>query len=245
MQERGEIANILIPVSSFDDELKPESSINLNLGVDYSFSKRLTFSLNVFRNSLTNLIDTRIIATKTNGQSVFSYTNINESYTQGLEFNFTANAIKNLNISGGYQLLYAKDKQAEAAFEAGQIYARSAANSPAFALQKSDYFGLYNRSRHSANLKLFYNIPQYRMNANLRATYRSKYGLSDTNGNGYLDRYDRFVSGYGILDFALTKNLGKHLQVGVGVDNLLDFTDAQNITNVPGRLLFGKLNYQF
>lgn len=245
MQERGEIANILIPVSTFDNELKPESSINLNLGVDYSFSKRLTFSLNVFRNSLTNLIDTRIIATKTNGQSVFSYTNINESYTQGLEFNFTANAIKNLSISGGYQLLYAKDKQAEAAFEAGQVYARSAANSSVFALQKSDYFGLYNRSRHSANLKLFYNIPQYRMNANLRATYRSKYGQSDTNGNGYLDRYDGFVSGYGILDFALTKKLGKHLQLGVGVDNLLDFTDAQNISNIPGRLLFGKLNYQF
>ena len=244
MQERGEIASILVPLSEFDADLKPESSLNTNLGVDFSFSKQLTFSLNAFRNTLTNLIDTRIIATKTNGQSVFSYVNINDSYTQGLEFNCTSRFFKNILLTGGYQLLYAKDKEAVSAFKAGKVYGRASSASSAFALKKSDYFGLYNRSRHTANFKVFYTLPQYKANMNIRLTYRSKYGLTDTNGNNYLDRYDRFVKGYSLVDFAFNKKLGSHLELGLGVDNLFDFKDAQNISNQPGRLLFGKLNYQ-
>ena len=36
---------------------------------------------------LSNLIDTRIIARKTNGQNVFSYVNFDEIYTTGVEAN--------------------------------------------------------------------------------------------------------------------------------------------------------------
>ena len=75
----------------------------------------------------------------------------------------------------------------------------------------------------------------------MRATYRSKYGLSDTNGNGYLDHYDSFVSGYAILDLALNKSLSKNITFGAGIDNLFDFTDPANVTNIPGRLYFAKL----
>ena len=242
MQARGELANIIVPVSEFDDSLKPETSVNINLGVDYKFSKLLTTSLNLFRNNLNNLIDTRIIATKTNGQSVFSYVNVNESFTQGLEFSYTYNPFKNIRFSGGYQLLFAKDKEAVEAFEAGTVYGRTSANASAFVLDKKDYFGLYNRSRHTANFKVFYNLPQYKADVNMRATYRSKYGLSDTNGNGYLDNYDTFVDGYAIVDFAVNKALYKNITLGAGIDNLLNFTDTQNVTNIPGRLYFAKLN---
>lgn len=76
----------------------------------------------------------------------------------------------------------------------------------------------------------------------MRATYRSKYGLSDTNGNGYLDNYDTFVDGYAIVDFAVNKALYKNITLGAGIDNLLNFTDTQNVTNIPGRLYFAKLN---
>ena len=241
MQERDELANIIVPITEFDESLKPESAINLNLGVDLKISKRLTTNLNFFRNSLNNLIDTRIIATKTNGQSVFSYFNVQKSYTQGLEFNFTYRPFNNLNVSGGYQLLYAKDKEAVAAFENGTVYARASASSSAFVLDPSEYFGLYNRSRHTANFKVFYSIPHYKADVNMRATYRSKYGLSDTNGNGYLDHYDSFVSGYAILDLALNKSLSKNITFGAGIDNLFDFTDPANVTNIPGRLYFAKL----
>lgn len=245
LDEQGQIANIIVPILEFQDELKPESSIALNVGADYKLTSNIKFNINLFRNAIDNLIDTRVIANKTNGQNVFSYFNVNEVYTQGFEFNASWKPSNQFKITGGYQLLYAKDKEAEKAFENGVVFARENPLSPSFQLEKGDYFGLYNRSRHMANLKLFYTIPKYKLNVNIRATYRSKYGLFDTNGNGYLDNYDTFVNGYSIIDIALNKIFYKNYNLRVGIDNLFDFMDTQNISNIPGRIIYGKLNIQF
>jgi len=245
LEEQGEIANIVVPVSEFDNELNPENSISINIGSDFKLTSELKFDLNLFRNNINDLIDTRVIANKTNGQNVFSYYNVNKFYTQGLEFNTTWKPTNRLKISGGYQLLYAKDKDAEKAFENGDVYARENPSSPSLQLNKEDYFGLFNRSRHMANLKLFYTIPDWNMDTNLRGTYRSKYGLIDSNGNTYLDSYDEYVNGYAIIDFAINKTFNKDYQLGFGVDNLFNFTDTQNISNIAGRIIYGKLNIQF
>mgnify|MGYP001954953496 CR=1 FL=1 len=116
------------------------SFIGYNFGIDVNPFSNLKLNLNVFRNDIENLIDTRVIARKTNGQNVFSYYNVNEVYTQGLEFNANYKLNENLTISGGYQLLYAKDKEAESDFENGQVFARITPNSPSFQLKKDDYF---------------------------------------------------------------------------------------------------------
>ena len=244
LQEQGEIANLLVPISNFESDLKPENSISINFGVDFKFNSTVTSTINFFRNNISDLIDTRVIANKTNGQNVFSYYNINKVYTEGLEFNTKWNPTKNLKITGGYQLLFAKDKDAKDAFNNGEVYARNSNNS-SFQLEKDDYFGLYNRSRHMANLKLFYTLPNWKTDANIRTTYRSKYGLLDSNGNSYLDSYDSFVDGYAVIDLAVNKSLYKNYKIGFGIDNLFDFTDTQNISNIPGRLWFGKLTIQF
>ena len=225
LEQQGQIANIIVPISEFQEALRPESSIGINLGADYKLTSEIKFNINLFRNTIDNLIDTRIIANKTNGQNVFSYFNVNQVYTQGLEFNASWKPNNQFKIAGGYQLLYAKDKEAERAFENGEVFARETPSSPSFQLEKEDYFGLYNRSRHMANLKLFWTIPKYKLNANIRATYRSKYGLSDTNGNGYLDNYDDFVDGYSIVDVALNKTFYKNYELGFGADNLFGFRD--------------------
>ena len=235
----------MVPVSEFDNELNPENSISINIGSDFKLTSELKFDLNLFRNNINDLIDTRVIANKTNGQNVFSYYNVNKVYTQGLEFNTTWKPTNRLKISGGYQLLYAKDKDAEKAFKNGEIYARENPSSPSFQLNKEDYFGLFNRSRHMANLKLFYTIPDWNMDTNLRGTYRSQYGLIDSNGNTYLDAYDEYVNGYAIIDFAVNKTFNKDYQLGFGVDNLFNFTDTQNISNIAGRIIYRKLNIQF
>lgn len=245
LEEQGEIANIVVPISEFENELNPENSVSINIGLDFKASSEIKFSLNTFRNNIDDLIDTRVIANKTNGQNVFSYYNVNRVYTQGLEFNTTWKPSYKLKISGGYQLLFAKDKNAEKAFKNGEVFARENPNSPSFQLKKDDYFGLYNRSRHIASLKLFYDLPQWNLDTNLRGTYRSKYGLIDSNGNSYLDTYDDFVNGYTIIDFAINKTLHDNYQLGFGIDNLFNFTDTQNISNIAGRIIYGKLNIQF
>lgn len=244
LEEQGEIANVLVPLSDFDDELQAENSTSFNLGIDYKPTNSLSTQVNFFRNNINDLIDTRVIANKSNGQNVFSYYNVNKVYTQGLEFNTKWTASEKFNISGGYQLLFARDKEADRAFKDGNVYARNSSNS-SFQLKSGDYFGLYNRSRHMANLKLFYKIPAWKTDTNIRTTYRSKYGLTDSNGNNYLDKYDTFVSGYAILDFAINKSFFQNYKIGFGIDNLLNFTDTQNISNIAGRLIYTKLNIHF
>lgn len=245
LEAQGQIANIVVPLSDFENELKPENSISINVGVDYNVTAKLKLSINAFRNNINDLIDTRVIANKTNGQNVFSYFNVNEVYTQGLEFNSSFKLNNQLKFSGGYQLLFAKDKEAERAFENGEVYVRLTPSSPSFQLEKNDYFGLYNRSRHMANVKVFYEFPEWNLDANIRGTYRSKYGLFDTNGNTYLDKYDDFVDGYTIWDVAINKTIYDNYRFGLGIDNLLGFTDTQNISNISGRIIYGKLNIQF
>ncbi|MGY0408421.1 MAG: TonB-dependent receptor plug domain-containing protein, partial [Polaribacter sp.] len=245
LEAQGQIANIVVPVSEFEKGLNPENSVSINIGFDYKFSPDLKFGLNLFRHNINDLIDTRVIARKTNGQNVFGYYNLNEVYTQGLEFNASWKPTNNLKISGGYQLLFAKDTAAENAFKNGEVFAKDNPSSPTFQLKKDDYFGLFNRSRHMANLKMFYTIPKWNLDTNIRSTYRSKYGLLDNNGNGYLDTYDNFTNGYAIIDFAINKTVYKNYQVGFGIDNLFDFTDTQNISNIAGRIIYGKLNIQF
>ncbi len=239
------VTNLPSIIAQFDDALKAESSISYNFGFDYRPSAALTLNLNLFRNDIQNLIDTRVVARKTNGQNVFSYVNVDEVYTQGLELNTTWKATNQLTLSGGYQLLFAKDKEAVNAFKNGEVFARETPTSPAFQLDEHDYFGLLNRSRHMANFKIFYDVKKWNMDANLRGTYRSKFGLFDTNGNTYLDKYDNFVDGYTIWDVAINKTFYKNYQLGLGMDNVFGFTDSQNISNIPGRIIYGKLNIQF
>lgn len=253
MQAQGLISNIVVPLSEYGEELKPESSISYNIGVDYKVNNDLSFSANLFRNDIKNLIDTRVVANKSQpvGQNVFSYYNANKVYTQGVEFNANWNPLKQLKISGGYQLLYAKDKEVEEAFENGEVFA-VLSGQPA-QLKKSHYFGLPNRSRHMANIKFFYKNFKWKFNANLRGTYRSKYGLVDTNSSqGYIDTYDEFVDPYSIWDVALNKTLFKNAELGVGIDNMFDFqdpptseTDFISISNISGRIIYGKLNINF
>lgn len=230
-----------IQLSDFEGDLKPESSNNYNMGLTYKPTNNIQTDINFFRNDISNLIDTRAIATIIgSGQNIFSYVNVDQVFTHGLEFNMAYHPNDRLKMSLGYQLLYAKDKQAIAAFKAGNVNATST-----IILTEDQYFGLFNRSRHMGNFKVFYTIPKWSLDVNMRATYRSKYGLFDTNGNTYLDTYDTFVDGYAIMDIAFNKRLFKHYEIGLGADNVLGFTDSQNINNIAGRLLYGKLNIQF
>jgi outer membrane receptor for ferrienterochelin and colicins len=242
--EEGQIANIIIPLSDFNTPLKPESSLSINFGYDKIINDYLSIKSNLFVNSTKNLIDYRVIANKTNGQNVFSYYNINNVSTYGLEVETKFKADNNFDISFGYQLLYAFDIDARRLFEKGDVYARENPSSPAFRLKKSDYFGLYNRSRHMGVLKINYTNPEKNFSSNLRLKYRSKYGLYDSNSNNYLDIYDDFVKGYITANFSFNKNLKKNFIISTGVENIFNYKDPNNIQNLSGRILYLKLKYR-
>ncbi|MGX1931096.1 TonB-dependent receptor plug domain-containing protein [Flagellimonas sp. 2504JD4-2] len=252
LQNNGEIATLQVDASELGEKLDAESSIGYNLG--FAFKKgKLSADLNFFRNDFKNLIDTRILAAKTNGQNVFGYINRESVYTQGLEVDIKYRPSNQLNFSAGYQLLFAYDKDKLDAIDNGEVFARDPETLATIQLEKSDYFGLENRSRHTLNFKTFYEIPKWKANANLRVTYRSKFGLTDRNGNGLLDDFDdSFVDGYALVNLAFGKTFLKHYQLQLGANNLLNFKgtnplaaqDSEVLIN-PGIQLFTKLNIQF
>ncbi len=252
LQENDEIATLQVDPSELGEPLDAESSIGYNLG--FTFKKgKLSTELNFFRNDFKNLIDTRILASKTNGQNVFGYINRDRVYTQGFEMDIRYKPWKNLNLSAGYQLLYAYDKDKREAVKNGEVFARDPETLQTVRLSTSDYFGLENRSRHTLNAKVFYEIPEWDANANIRVTYRSSFGLTDQNGNNLLDVYDdTFAKGYALVNLTFGKTFFEHYQLQLGAINLLDFkgsnplaTQDNEVLLNPGIQLFTKINIQF
>lgn len=242
LQNQGQI--LFTNGFNFSNSLKPESSVNFNFG-GYYIKNKWSFDYNFFYNTIKNLIDTRAVAQKTNGQNVFSYFNINQIFTYGVEVNGTYKTTKNISLTAGYQYLIAKDQTIVDQIEKGEVYARDPVTLTAFKLKPSDYFGLFNRSKHTANIKINYKIPTINTTVNARVFYRSKYGIFDTNNNNILDNYDDFVKGYFLTNITASKVFKSQITAQIGINNLLDYKDETNIPNVPGRQFFARLQYQF
>ena len=241
---QNQIQDVVIPRNELINSLDAESSIGYNLGISI-YEPKWKLDLNFFRNDIKNLIDTRIIARKNNGQNVFSYVNFDQIFTTGLELNFNHRITEKFNINGGYQLLYAFDKVKIQQINSGEIYARETTSNKTIELSNKDYFGLVNRSRHLGNLKFFYSFTKSKLKVNLRFIYRSKYAEFDTNGNGLVDSYDTsFINGYLTTNISAIKDLSKKIDFQLGLsNNLIDYTDA-NTPKIPGALGFLKLTYK-
>jgi len=241
LQNLGQIANLIITQDQFDGKLKPETSVSYNLGFNIKTNNNIVFDFNFFRNQIKNLIDYKIIATKTNGQNIFSYYNLNKVYTQGIEFNTGFN-IDDINFRIGYQYLDAKDDDAKNQIDRGEVFVRLTPLSPAFKINDKDYFGLFNRSKHNLNFKISH-VTNNNIEIYFKSKYRSRYGIADSNGNAILDIYDDFVTSNLISDLSISKQF-KNYTLTVGSDNLFDYTDPENIPNYPGRVIYSKLNFK-
>ncbi|SHJ01230.1 TonB-dependent receptor plug domain-containing protein [Flavobacterium terrae] len=244
LESQGRIDAHYVSSDFFSSKLQSEKSIGYNFGFQLNKNK-LKSSVNAFYNSINNLIDTKVIARLTNLQNVFSYYNIGSVFTSGIEINSTYQLFENFQIAAGYQFLLAKDKDVIKRIDKGEIFARNPETLETFKLKATDYVGLFNRSKHTANFKTTWQIPSLKLNHSMRVTYRSKYGLLDTNNNSILDKYDVFAKDYFILDTSLSKVLSKNFEIMIGADNLLDFTDSQNASNISGRTIYGKIQFNF
>ena len=250
LQQLGQISDLLTDPARFGN-IRAESSVAYNLGAVVDLSKKYELpakiSVNLFRNDIRDLIETQAVALKTNGQSVFSYINLSRVFTQGAEldgsYQLTAGAGR-LTLSAGYQYLVAKDKNVVDQLRNGQLFRRDAETLVTQRVNAGEYGGLFNRSRHMANLKLFYELPEKGITASLRGIYRGRYGFADRNGNLVLDTDNEYVSGYMLWNLSASKTL-KRVTVQAGIDNLLGHTDAQYIPNLAGRLWYTSLRWAF
>jgi len=237
MQAEGIIQEI-VPFSELISPLKSETSINLNLGIKYYPTHYLTFDVNLFNNKVNDLIEWQLVAKGINNTNIYSYFNINQVETKGIEFNSAYRKVDNWEIKFGYQLLYAYDTQVLKEIGHDTVYyARDPETQVSIKLNKEDYFGLFNRSRHTANIKLNYYLND-KTELNTIFTYRSKYALSDSNGNNILDTYDEFVAGYSLCDVGFSHQISLLKSFQIGVMNIFGFTNPEYISNISGRLYY-------
>ena len=161
-------------------------------------------------------------------------------------------------IELGSQILYAKDKQVVDDIKSGLLFGRDPVTGESYRLKEIDYFGLYNRSRHTETVKVFYENEKHNWNASMRLIYKSGFGLSgtsgsvqgtirpssDVNGNAILDRYDHFVDGYFLCNASIGKTFLNKIMLQLGVENAFDYKDPAHIPNLEGRIFFINMNYK-
>ncbi len=258
MESQGLLGGYLIDPKLLGN-LEAERSRALNLGGRADLFGKLVADANFFYNSIDNLIETQAVAVTTSNQTIYSYRNIKRVFTEGLEANLTYPLTKRVSLSLGYQLLYAKDADVVDQVERGEVYWRDPSTLVTRRLRSDEYFGLYNRSRHMGNFKVFFSDPKTGWEASARVIYRGPYGMgdirgniqgevlppSDINGNGILDTHDHFVSGYALVNLSVARTFRPGIRVQLGVDNLFNYTDPIYIPNIAGRLLYASVGYTF
>jgi outer membrane receptor for ferrienterochelin and colicins len=244
MRAAGEIRE-LYPVANLVGDLKAERSLSFNGGFMLTPWPALTVEVNAFHNTIRNMIFEELVGMKQNGSQLYSYRNIEQAFTRGLETNVRWRLMDGLELSAGHQLLYAKDQGVVDEIKTGQKTVRTAEGRSRPA-KPADYFNLSNRSRHMANVKLFYEYRPLGISASVRATYRGKYGIGDRNyPNNFIDPYDLYAESYFLFYATVEKRFfDRRLGVQLICDNLSDYNNGL-IPNLPGRQFITALSWRF
>lgn len=257
LDNNGEILQYYFDPASIG-KLYPEKSFALNFGLNYEYKTQCGFDLNFFHNELDGLIEVIPVALTRNQKTIYSYSNLNRAYTQGVEFRFYHQWKSGIGLEASAQLLYAKDRDVLDQIKSGLIFGRDPITKESYRITSSDYFGLFNRSRHTDIFKLYYTDVKRNWSVSLRCLFKSKFGIpntagsvqgavrpsSDINGNGILDRFDRFVPSHVMIHFSFSKTLFSNFILQCGMDNVIDYKDPENLPNNPGRFSYFGLQYK-
>src|SRR5690606_17500793 len=146
LESTGQIQEVYVDPNNIVD-INPETSGAFNLGLEVKPFSSVNIKANLFRNDIRDLIDIITVAKKTNGQSVFTYANINRVYTQGvdasIEFNHILNKSNEISFYFGYQYLETADKDVEDEIKSGKIF-KVGSTGVIRPVQLVEYGGLFN-----------------------------------------------------------------------------------------------------
>lgn len=229
--------------------LNAEMSKSYNVSVIYEpTNKKWKLEGSAFYHDITNQINQILVGKDINNNFIYSYRNNNKAHYKGAEIVFSTTPFRNLQISGGYQYLIAKDGTiGNEIREGGKYYdplfdpTTGVVN---YTPTASDYWGIENRSQHMFNARVFYTYTPLNLSANVRVNFRGKYPFSDKNTNGYMDRYDTFVRNHYLVNFGLEKKFpAQRFAVRASTENILNFVD-QKVPSQPGRVFFVGVSYQ-
>ncbi len=235
LQANGQISALLTDPTRFN-AIRPEESTSFQGAVTWEPSLRLGLTTSFFYNHIRDLIDTTPVAVKTNGQNVFSYINLNRIRTRGFVTDLRAEPGRGMEVTAGYQYLDTADLDVLDRIEEGVLFTRE--NGVDRRITRSDYGGLFSRSRHTVTLGMTWTSTSGTWAATLRGQYRSRYGFADANGNLILDADQEYVPAYSLWHVTAMYQLAPNVRLTAGGRNLFDHTNVVQLPSEPGRQVF-------
>lgn len=231
-------------------DLKPEHSVGINVGLDYTFKVNTVFKINLFRNDISNMIESYSLPFyNKNGLGFFSYKNINKVFTEGAEIMINHRINKHFSVNASYQYLIAKDKDVIRELKNGEIYKRDPVTHVSTKVRLSEYKGLFNRSRNSGNVSVRYYHEKWKGSGAVFVKYRGRFGYNGldgfTDGNDILNDEKEFIKGFTLLNASITKQIGEHVEAQGGIENILNYTNKVYMPNIFGRIYFLNINVKF
>ncbi len=241
--EAGEIAEVLYDPSLIK-ALDAERSWNYQAGIKLHPGTGFDGGISLFRNHVNNLIETFVIATKTNGRSVYTYSNQENVIIQGAEAH-VGYKWRTLHIKTGIQYLDAVNRDVRDAINEGRgYYTRDAKTGSSRLVKPGEYGGLLNRSRYTANTSIIYNWTKPDLDITFRWAYRNRFGVRDIDGNGILNLDEEYAPGYSMFNASAVKSFfNKRFSVSLSTENLGNIRHT-GVATMPGRMFFIGASYR-
>ncbi len=243
IKNSGQVEKELIDLSGIK-KINAEHSWSINTGFDLELKNNLLFTINLFRNDINNLIEAIPVAIKKSGQSIYTYFNVKEIYTQGFESELTVKLFDEFSLKAGYQYLETIDEEILKKINSGKIYKQSSSGR-LIKVSRKDYGGLFNRSKHSGIIRFTYSNIKTGLYFTITGILKGRYGLYDMNNNNILDEDNEYAPGYAIWNLVINKSFGQHISLSLRIENLLDKKLKEQIINLPGRILSAGISFNY
>lgn len=215
--------------------LLPEYGMGYHFKVSRNWKKG-TIGGGLFYNQINQQIDLFTLPfSRNNGLPIYSYHNTGKIFTAGLEVDGRLQVSNHFSFNLSYQFLVAKDRKILEAIDGKKLFRRDPETFATSILNRSQYFGLPNRSRHIGQMKFLYENRQSGQMAYLRFIYRSAFGWADVNGNAVIDDSREMAEGFLLVNFSAMQRINHSIQLQGGIENLLDYKNPMYAPHLPGR----------
>lgn len=215
--------------------LLPEYGMGYHFKIN-RFWEKGALGWGVFYNQINQQIDLFTLPfSRNNGLPIYSYQNTGKIFTAGFEADGRLQIGEHFSFNLSYQFLVAKDLKVLAAIDAQKLFRRDPETFATSVLNRSQYFGLPNRSRHIGQMKFLYEKKQSGQMAYLRFIYRSAFGWADLNGNTVIDDNREMAEGFLLVNLSASQQINRWLSMQGNIENLLNYTNPQYAPHLPGR----------
>ncbi len=244
MQDEGRIATVFQDTRELE-QIRAESAVSFNTGIEIAPGSRASAKVSFFHNNVKDLIEASPVARKTSGQSVYTYFNLNRAFTRGLESEFKIRISERAGFSAGYQYLETGDRDVLDRLDDGKVVTVDPETNKLRRVETSEYGGLFNRSTHTATLRLIYRDEETGFGGNVRGVLRGRYGYQDRNLTTILDAHDEYAPGYNLWHISFSQRVKDAATIRLGVRNIFDEKRLDYVPSLPGRTLYLDLTKTF